>query len=312
MERWRIETELGALLKELARSARASALFDDPARLCALWRAVLLAHSAGELDGGRLEAALAGVHRAEQVALLVAAAELRLSALEAGRLFTAPLPRMEAAQWRLRCERELDGALARGHAFAGELLACGLGEPAAWPRASELARAALSIEASPSARLALARAEYAEGRCAEAEVEYRALLREAEEPGVSAQAGEALALARERAGDLREALARFERAAAEGAGLRAEVSCFALALLLGERRSAHWVAERIEAAAHALPWAKRFAREVRARWELADAARGRVGRRPDPALLADFACSSGTPAAELCAELFPALPQRRS
>lgn len=296
--------ELIGTLRSLSERAHASSVFSSRGRILCIWRAALLARRRRKLEWTRAEDVLESVHRAEQAALLREAVDIRIALCREGRLFTAPAdpPRLEA--WLERCAQEIECAFAAKLSVPAELCACCLFEPCAWPSASELARAALALEVGAQAQLALARASWIAGRPSEAERDYRALIASAEEPSVVAQAWEALGCSCEHRGENRAALAQFERAAAHGAGMRAEISSLGLALILGARDSARWAAARLEGRALAFPRAVRLAREVRARWELEGCDVARAGEAGDSELLRALLRSGGTPVSEVCTELF--------
>jgi hypothetical protein len=298
-----LRDELLRALRELADHAHASHRIARPAG--AAGRALLFARLARRPAWCEWVATLSRVHSREQAALLREAAELRLCSSAEARLYTAApeTPRFE--DWLRRCAAAIERALESRVGLSGDLLACVLVEPDAWPPALELAAAAQGVLRGEEGRLLLARARYADGRRARAESCYRAIVHGARRPLVLAGAREALGVACERRGAHAEALEQLERAAAQGAGLRAEVAGLGLALALGREQLAGQAAERVEARGDVGPWAARWAREVRARWELAGSS----------ALLQAGAARARTllrgargPLADALVELFPTAP----
>ena len=218
-------------LGRLAERAHAEAWMLEASRLLELGRA-LLDRRLGELEGaGEGEAGLARLQRRDQAELLRGALELRLAESWEGRLIgRAAVGRLCESDWRRRCAEEIGFALSSGTRVPGELLACALAELRAWPSPGELLPALLRLDPSATSRACAARALFAAGRPREA---YRQVAQvDLAELTLGARVSllEALACDAERRGRETRALWLFERAAACGAGVSAELSVLLLAL----------------------------------------------------------------------------------
>lgn len=241
----RVREEVLAELAGTAHAAPAPLLYALLSRYCEALSFIRLWRRSRRLDA---ETELERLHACAQGDLLREAVELALALTLEGRLLTAPLvPLPRVDRWSFRCAALVDRAIRDHLPVDGALLACGLGEPRAWPTPIELADAACRLDPARRTRLGRARALFAAGRCDEARLAYEELAAEMLPASRRAQLSEARGIASEAAGELALALDHYERAAALGGGARAQLSAGIVALELGEQARVECIAERLEA-----------------------------------------------------------------